>query len=566
MDIEFLRTKLKTIKFNKEQLEDTRCYQTKMRSENTIDEICSNDALNTHMRRSEQMITSSIQNVAALMKEVLHHFNNGVLTTSSGSFSLTTPNDLISKTQGAWVRKEIPIWYKGKVEELWAVIPYMARVMNDYDAQLGEYWKPPTEAEADAQIPSELLTSWHSCNKALAKLLTVATCNDILTKITFTYSYGANADKHSRATPEDGLSLFFAMVTLSSPNTSEYRDQIDRQVHNCAEMVQSGNPVDFVKSVRVILQEAIRLALPVKWHVGKTIINILTNRHVLFARDLGPMANACPEIEDASGYFDKMLTDIESICVKIVENQGDSWWITTTRALDTNSTKKVKWENKSQVVCKYGMNCRNKDSGCGREHIPNGKGNYTKQGKGKGKGKGDNSKPVRCAKGGCKSNSSHYGALCKECFDTAKADGFYTNSSGKRVTVKGKQTTEAKKAKKYEANLSRAIDEGVQAKLALDTQAVPDDQLAITDGATKDGATRVYLDWDEFARLKALDKVIPQTCKSDKLSVIGNAIDMTVRGPTSHKDKVKLKYQHEDILKLTLPSILSNIQSEYGTQ
>jgi hypothetical protein len=331
-------------------------------------------------------------------------------------------------------------------------------------------------------------------------------------------------------------------------------------------MVQSGNPMDFVKSVRVILQEAIRLALPVKWHVGKQIINILTTRHVMFARDLGQLSNSCPEFDDSAAYFDKMLTDIEGICGKIVENQGESWWITTTRALDTNSTKKVHWENKSQVACRYGMNCRNKDSGCGRDHTPKGKGNHTKQGKGKGKGKGDNSKPVRCAKGGCKSNSSHYGVLCKECFDTAKIEGSYTNSSGKRVTVKGKQTSEAKKAKKYEANLSRAIDEGVQAKLALSTQAVPDDQLAITDGAPQDGAAKVYINWDEYARLKALEKVIPQTCKSDKVSVIGNVIDMTVRGPTSHKDKVKLKYQNEDILKLTLPSILSNIQSEYGQQ
>ena len=212
----------------------------------------------------------------------------------NGSNDLIIPNDLITKSRGSWVRKEMPLWYKKHVQELVAVIPYMNRVLNDYDALHGEYWKPPTTEEAEVQIPEQFQAEWHQCNATLARLLGSALSTDHMTKFTFTFSYGANANKMAKAETEDGLSLFFAMVTLSSPNTSEYRDSIDKQMHGCAELCASGNPTEFVKSVRSILQEAVRLNLPIKWHVGKQIINLLSMRNQLFSRDLGPWQTAAP--------------------------------------------------------------------------------------------------------------------------------------------------------------------------------------------------------------------------------------------------------------------------------
>jgi len=82
---------------------------------------------------------------------------------------------------------------------------------------------------------------------------------------------------------DDGF-LAFALVTLSSPKLIGYRDSIDRQIHNCAELAASGNPSEFVKSARITLQEAIRLNLPVRWHVGKKIVDFFLTDAFLFAR------------------------------------------------------------------------------------------------------------------------------------------------------------------------------------------------------------------------------------------------------------------------------------------
>ena len=527
-----------------------------MRADTTFEEQIGDSDLSKKLKTCDQNVATNIQNTNALQREVLACFNDGVYTTSSNrAKELNIPHDVIEKSRGSWVRQELPNWYKNHVEELYPVIPYLNRIINDYDALKGEYWKPPTNAEACEMVPRAFRDEWLQANKALARWLVNALNQNFLTRFTCTYSYGSQQDKQTKADMDDGLSLAFALVTLSSPNSSEYRDSIDRQIHNCAELAASGNPSEFVKSARITLQEAIRLNLPVRWHVGKKIIDILSDRCILFARDLMMMANSCLDPEDAAAPFDALLTKIEDINLKIKEVNGDSWWTSTT----VTRAHSAQAGDKSQI-CKFGMNCNKRQSGeCKRIHT---------SGKGKGKGGSNNSQPTkpdsktRCAKQGCKENKSQKGDLCGACFNQAKIDGGYQNFYGKRVVIKALKNQERQKVRK-------AIKgQNTTANSALDKTVKKTAQLALT-AAPKPEPTHIFMSIDEYNEVigKKVNENHAYANHTETMLVIGEALERHTSGPASYKRRIVSEFmKDESILNIPLNDVILKFKNHLSNK
>ena len=288
-------------------------------------------------------------------------------------------------------------------------------------------------------------------------------------------------------------------------------------MHRLDELAATGNPADFVISARKILQEAVRLSLRVKWHVGRSVINHLSTRHSLFARDLGPMALSCPDPDDSADQFDALLTKIHDTNQEIIRVNGETWWVQTNiRAHDTTTYN----PGHSSEVCHYGENCRNKDNGkCNRIHKTARKGKAGKgNSKGKGKGKGKSNKFDKankpdtkkdnsgiCVAKDCMNDQSPHGDLCPGCWKQAKADGGYQNRWNKRVPVK----TSNKPNKKATANAAAAEDE----------------QLAITDGQQRPRLVSIPLE-EYQSYLESLKSQVndDKNNRANTLSVIGEEL------------------------------------------
>jgi hypothetical protein len=557
--LKFLTEKLTCIQMNKKQLNEARNLGTSLRNGVSLADQIQNSELAEQLRRCDSTLSTFTQNINSLTKEVLAEFNDGVYDNkhTGKGIELSIPNDVVEKSRGAWVRQELPSWYKYHAQELYPVIPYINRIIGDYDALKGEYWKPPTNAEADILVPEAFRDEWKHANKALARMLVKSMSSQMLTKFTFTYSYGSQQDKQTRAEDDDGLSLAFALVTLSSPNSSEYRDSIDRQIHNCAEMVASGNPTDFVKSARITLQEAIRLNLPVRWHVAKQIINHLSSRHHLFTRDIGMLSNACPDPEDAASHFDALLTKIEDVNSRIKEVNGDSWWVTNSRA-------HTAFTGNPNQDCKFGMNCNKRQSGeCKRRHLTSNKG------KGGGKGGNTSANPGRCAKQGCKEQKSPSGELCKSCFESAKADGgSYQNAHGKRIQIKSVKNANRQKVRKQTANMAKKI-ETAAVKKALEMTATNPTQLALTAPPESAGQQRIYMTVAEYTALTQNNVVSSDAYANhtDALTVIGGELEKHICGPASYKRHRLTEFlRDESVLNIPLTEAIDKFKRSINDQ
>ena len=544
-DVLFLIDRVSAMKSSRALLHEAKEIINDLRSKKTLIEQISDKETSDKILKLEQMISHNCQSINALEKEVQAHFNDGaqILSGDRATKTLSIPADVIEKSRGAWVRSELPAWYKLRVDRLWILIPWLNRIINDYDALRGEYYKPPDNEQANTEVPEILREEWIKANKSLAETLRQILGTLLYGQLTCTFSYGANSTKTAKCAEDDGVGLVFALMTLSSPNSSNYRDSIDRQIHGCAQLCASGNPSDFVKQARITLQEAIRLNLPVKWHVAKSIIDLLAQRHSLYSRDLRLPREDCADTEDCAPDFDALLTKISDINETIKHGFGDTWW-SQGNAQALNAQVKAKGTvGNLHEWCRYGMDCNLRESGmCKRSHDPHhhpltkadkGKGKGKGKSKGKGKGATNSTQPAkRCAKIGCSDTAGQYGELCIACFKTAKQEGGYKNRHGKQIEVSSNKNSDRQAERKLAKRSANATASSAKAK----TTEQQDEDMDLNPEVKG-----VYLTFDQFNLLRKNGNspvITNNTTDTNKVSVTGEVLGRQLRGPASYKRRI----------------------------
>ena len=563
-DLRFLVEKVGAMKTCKGYLDEARNMSNDLRAQFSIIEQISDKDTSDKLTKLEQQINHNVLSTNAIEKEIVARFNDGAqILSKDRSKKLVIPADTIEKSRGPWVRAELPPWIKQHTDILWPIIPWIYRIMNDYDALKGEYWKPPTYEQCHHAVPEQFRDEWIRANRTLSATLRPILGELFMAMFTCTFSFGANSLKTAKADEDNGLELIFALVTLSSPNSSTYRDSICRQMHNCADLCKTGSPVDFVKQVRICLLECIRLNIQVRWHVAKQIIDIMAQRHNLYARDLKTPREICQDSEDCAPEFDALLTKICDIHEDIKANSGDTWWTAGTgTALMANTTAKPNNAGSAHEWCRYGRDCNKKDSGmCKRQHDPNvtkAQPFQSKGGKGKGKGKanskgkGNPSKadPARCAKQSCTEKANPKGELCGGCYIKAKAEGGYTNRYGKQIPVVVNDNSDRQKARKAAKASGKAT-----ANSALNKDKDDDENDSLDPPVHG-----VYVTLDQWNLMNKNPKVkTSNITDTNMMSGIGEELGKHISGPASWKQRLVSEFMKDDLNKtMDISNIILN--------
>jgi hypothetical protein len=173
------------------------------------------------------------------------------------------------------------------------------------------------------------------------------------------YQYGIHKQFSTKADEDDGLSIYFGLISLSRPSAASYREEIDNQLNSAADFFRRGDPTKKIKSLRPYLTEVLRLKMPIKWTVGKKIITTLALRHSTFAVDLAYLKETAPNTEDSAGHIDRLFAQITKSCADIESIQGDRWadvqahYGNTNRSgnSDGNTNNGSKTSN---IECRYG--------------------------------------------------------------------------------------------------------------------------------------------------------------------------------------------------------------------
>ena len=375
-------------------------------------------------------------------RQLLEHFNETARTRTSDariqSVALVIPDSLISKGRGLELIDNANANMNSCIPQFYAISAFHKRIGADFNATTGCFWQPPTKANGYSDVPVEFRDAYITQNKAYALLILQHVTPEAAAAVQSIYQYGIHKQFSTKADEDDGLSIYFGLVSLSRPSAASYREEIDNQLNSAADLFRRGDPTKKIKSLRPFLTEALRLKMRIKWTVGKKIITTLALRHSTFAVDLAYLKETAPNTEDSAGHIDRLFAQITKSCADIEMIQGDRWADVQAHYGNSNNGNKGKGgsngnsnnnrnnnnsnsnnSKSSSEMCRYGDKCT-RGSDCRYSHK-------------KGSNSGQQGRSMdKCCAENCNSKTAGKGKkYCNTCFKRGLQKGNLKDKQGK---------------------------------------------------------------------------------------------------------------------------------------
>ena len=372
-------------------------------------------------------------------RAMLEHCSRAARTRTSDtkqySQELVVPDQLIEKGKGLELI-DIAIGHMlSHIPQYFTLAPYLQRIGDDYNAADGTFWKPPDKSSDYSDVPIEFRKHFVTQNRAYALYLLSKTPPTASAAVLATYNYGLYKQYEGKASEDDGLAIYYGLVSISRPSAAAYREEIDHKLNNAADQFRSGNPAEKITTLRPFLTEAIRLKMRIKWTIGKKIITTLSLRHSTFAVDLAPLKETAPNSDDAAGHIDRLFSQITKTCTDIQAIQGDKWQssfanVASISNRDTASTKE----------CRYGDKCTRSD--CHFYHK-SGKSNQNS-----GKRTRSDTRGADCEAKNCRQKTDKKGLkLCTTCYKKGLQAGSLPLKDGTKMQLKKALSAKQQKTK-----------------------------------------------------------------------------------------------------------------------
>ena len=396
------------------------------------------------MRRNIQEQINTLQN------DIIRYFDNTINAGKSKTnlIPLTIPKD-VHTGKGQQVIDNMKAYLRGRAAEYYAIIPYLMRISDDYNAEEGTYWEPPARRQGGYNMVNNAMRQAYADQSyALYYVIKEQLSAETYSRISSTYKYGIHEQKENRCEAWDGPAAYFALISLYKPIKASHRDTLTEEFNTAWTHFTKGDPKKKIKHLRPKLVEAIQLGLQLNWSTtGKKIVQVLSRSDHVMAQELKQFEKGPTKPEDTNLYLQNLFAAIEAEADKATltfQGEKKEWHASSVSAADRR-------------MCRYGADCT--DNLCTRSHPPGykrprsehydyktkgkgGKGSKGKGGNGKGgkgkSGKGGKGRPA-CEAQGCSHPTPHPSkTLCTTCFKKVIETGSITKKDGTVFVIKPK--------------------------------------------------------------------------------------------------------------------------------
>ena len=391
-----------------------------------------------------------------LQQQIIQYFDNTFRNSKvkTNLIELKIPKD-IHTGKGQMFIDNMKAYLRGRAAEYYAIIPYLQRIMDDYDSKQGTYWKPPSKIDGYDGVPDVMMEAFINQAQALYHVIMDLLPTDIKNKIKSTYKYGIHQQHEGRCTVGDGLSALFALISLYKPIKAAHRDTLTETFNTAWTHFLKGDPVNKINYLRPRLVEAIQLNLPLNWSTtGRKTIQVLSRQDHVMAQELKQYEKGPSDPDDTNTYLQDLFAAIEA------EAEKAKLVSTGSKEKDWHAHNVTAHTHDQSRPCKFGAECT--DKYCTRSHPrghkrpregdtaydqSRGKGGKGKGGKGK--GKGGNGRPA-CEAEGCSQCTPHPSkSLCTTCVKKVIDTGSITKKDGTTFTLKGRSEQQQQGGKAY---------------------------------------------------------------------------------------------------------------------
>jgi hypothetical protein len=253
------------------------------------------------------------------LKTIIEHFGESMTLGRSKTtdlVALTIP-DNIEAGKGTALMENLTLYLAGRSDHYYALMPYIQRIISDYDPVTGMCYKPPDIIEELHDIPLELRPAYATQAKLLYNTLISKLTANVKRLVKSTFQYGLNDDT-ALCHEHDGPTALFSLICMFRPCTMEYTEKIESALYDAHKGFNSkGNVRKHIKHLRSVLLEASDLGIDLKWQQsGKPIVDIMTHKDHNMADALKTWKSAIISDKNTLAELDKLFAAIESQCKK----------------------------------------------------------------------------------------------------------------------------------------------------------------------------------------------------------------------------------------------------------
>jgi hypothetical protein len=396
------------------------------------------------------------------IQAIIQHFGDQTSTGSNSKPELVTlkiPEDM-EDGKGKELMANFEIYLNGRVDKFYALMPFLSRVLEDYDHASGACFKPPCIQEKLDEVPQEMRTAYLTQSKSLYVAITAKLSESVKCIVRSTFDYGVD-DKPALCVENDGPNLLFALICMFRPCNVEYTEELETTFVDCHTEFPGTDTRAVIRLLRGPLQEAQNLQIPLKWkQTGKRIVDRLVHNDHNMQEALKAFRRLEVADKDTTAQIDKMFAAVEAQCRRNDKQDGKSSAFSL-KAFNrpaehthapTKATERAPRAANADRECKFGDNCERYPN-CGYKHS---------------KPKGKPEAITKCAGEGCPAKASGSGRkLCTTCYMKVCENGEITLKDGTpfKMSANMKRTAlkhELKKAYAVIANHAEAANEDAQ--------------------------------------------------------------------------------------------------------
>ena len=356
-------------------------------------------------------------------QQMVTHFGDQVCAGKSTKelITLTIPENM-EDGKGKELMNNLEGYINGRAEQFYALMPYLLRMLEDYDHTTGACFKPPCIQEKLTDIPEEIRSCYTSQSKNLYVAITAKLSDQVKSLAKASFEYGVD-DTSARCAENDGPNLIFALICMFRPCNVEYTEELEAKFIDAHHAFHGNDPREVIKELREPLQEAQNLQIPMKWkQSGKRIVDTLIHNDHNMHEALKAFKKIDVADRECTAHLDKLFAAVEAQCRRNDKHEGKA----NACSLRANSRDAAAEDNKHAVRDRSKVECRFADK-CTRRNCPF----MHKNKNGKNKKDGDRSK---CLGIGCPDKANKFKKLCTTCFMKACEQGEIKLSDGSTFT------------------------------------------------------------------------------------------------------------------------------------
>ena len=333
--------------------------------------------------------------------------------------ALDVPKDL-AEGKGQLLIENVTAFLRGRATDYFAIIPYLRRIFNDFDAKEGCYFKPPSFEDEYSEVCDELRVLYKAQSALLFSEIQRKANTVLLDDIEADFAYGMHDQLGPiHCTEGDGVMAVFCLITKFRPQDAEFRDGIEQCFVEAHKHFTTGDPRKRISFLQSKLNDAIKLKIPMKWSsTGKSIAQVVARIDPDLAHTLRKYKTISPTPAQTPTQLNRMFAAIKLACNDIDKgNSGKSNknWNYKAHSLDRRDSRvpiKDRLGHKNQDYknskeprpCRDGDKCKRKDCWFGHKKSKSGL------------------RP--CMAVGCKEDVTYHGKkLCKKHFDKVRETG-----------------------------------------------------------------------------------------------------------------------------------------------